>query len=76
MFNLNLFNANGSINHPVLKLILEQEEPEMENQIIPEPISYTAKTTKNGTVYKIILTDKLWAEILQNGTNFTLIGLS
>lgn len=76
MFNLNLFNANGSINHPVLKLILEQEEPEMENQIIPEPISYTAKNTKNGTVYKIILTDKLWAEILQNGTNFTLIGLS
>ena len=76
MFNLNLINTDRTINHPVLKLIMEQEEPETENQIIPEPTAYTAEVTENGILYKITFTDSLWAEILQNGTEYTLVGLS
>ena len=75
MLNLNLIN-NGQVNHLVLKTILENEEPEMVDQIIPEPTSYTAEVTENGILYKITFTDSLWAEILQNGTEYTLVGLS
>lgn len=76
MFNLNLINTDQTINHPVLRFIMEQEEPEMVDQIIPEPTSYTVEITENGILYKITFTDSLWAEILQNGTEYTLVGLS
>ncbi len=76
MFNLNLINTDQTINHPVLRFIMEQEEPEMVDQIIPEPTSYTAEVTEKGILYKITFTDSLWAEILQNGTEYTLVGLS
>ena len=76
MFNLNLINTDQTINHPVLRFIMEQEEPEMVEQIIPEPTSYTTEVTEKGILYKITFTDKLWAEILQNGTEYTLVGLS
>ena len=75
MLNLNLIN-NGQVNHLVLKTILENEEPEMVDQIIPEPTSYTAEVTEKGILYKITFTDSLCAEILQNGTEYTLVGLS
>lgn len=76
MFNLSLINTDQTINHPVLRFIMEQEEPEMVEQIIPEPTSYTTEITENGILYKITFTDLLWAEILQNGTEYTLVGLS
>lgn len=76
MFNLNLINKDQSINHAVLRFILENEDEEFIDHIIPEPKSYTVKQTEQGNLYHIVLTDKLWVDLLQNGNEYTLVGCS
>ena len=75
MVNLNLIQ-NGSINHLVLKFILENEDEEFLYRLIPEPIGYKTEVGENGTLYHIDLTDKLWVKILQDGNNYSLVSCS
>lgn len=76
MFNLNLINTDLSINHAVLRFILENEDEEFIDHLIPEPMGYTVENSENGTVYHIDLTEKLWVKILKNGTEYTLLSCS
>lgn len=76
MVSLSLINGNGSVNHSVLKFILENEDEEFQYQLIPDPIGYTTEVGENGNVYHIELTDKLWVKILQDGNNYSLVSCS
>lgn len=76
MVNLSLINGNGSVNHLVLKFILENEDEEFLDCLIPEPIGYETSVGENSTLYHIDLTDKLWVKILQDGNNYSLVSCS
>lgn len=76
MLNLKLINTDLTVNHAVLRFILENEDEEFIDHLIPDPIGYTVERTENGTLYHIDLTEKLWVKILKNGTEYTLVGAS
>lgn len=76
MFSLNLLNKDNSINQSVLRFILENEDEEFIDHLIPDPIGYTVKQTENGNLYHIELTEKLWVDLLQNGNDYSLVGCS
>lgn len=76
MFNLSLIKNDQTVNHAVLRFILENEDEEFIDQLIPDPIGYTVKQTENGNLYHIELTEKLWVDLLQNGNDYSLVGCS
>lgn len=77
MFSLTLINKDQSVNHAVLRFILENEDEEFIDQIVPEIKSYTVIShNENGILYHIEFVNNLWVDILQNGTDYQLVACS
>lgn len=76
MFSLTLINKDQSVNHAVLRFILENEDEEFIDQLIPEIKSYIVKQTEQGNLYHIVFVNNLWVDILQNGTDYQLVACS